>query len=225
MPGAGGVTLLHCQSVSWSVENRQILDQVSFDLKKGEPLLILGPSGSGKTTLLSLLAGLISPSAGSVRYNDQDLSAMSRSDLDQFRGQEMGFVFQTLHLIGFLTVRQNLLLAVSLPEKDIPETKIDQTLKRLGLLELSDQKAGKLSTGEAQRLAVARAVVGSPGWIFCDEPTSALDDANAEAMINLLKNEADLCGASLIIVTHDKRVRNAFEGRACLELEKREARA
>ena len=90
---------------------------------------------------------------------------MSRSDLDQFRGQEMGFVFQTLHLISFLTVRQNLLLAVSLPDKDVPEIKIDQTLKRLGLLELADQKAGKLSTGEAQRLAVARAVRSTKGSI------------------------------------------------------------
>lgn len=180
--------------------------------------MILGPSGSGKTTLISILAGLLQPSSGSIHCDGQDLGTLSPSDYDEFRGQNIGFVFQTLHLIPFLTVRQNLMLACSLPDKAVSQDSAMKVLSRLGLADLMESKADRLSTGEKQRLAVGRAIIGSPKWIFCDEPTSALDDTNASAMLDLLKSEATQCGASLVIVTHDSRVKTAFEGEACLQL-------
>jgi putative ABC transport system ATP-binding protein len=210
--------MLKCTDVSYRVEGKVILDNISFSLKPEEHLLILGASGCGKTTLLSILAGLQKPDDGEVFYNDTSLYGLSESDRDQFRGEHFGILFQTFHLIKVLTVKQNLLLAQSMPGKPIDEARIYDVLKRLGLVEKLDQNVMHLSVGEAQRLSVARAVIGSPKWILCDEPTSALDDDNASAMLALLEEEAARCTASLVVVTHDKRVTKHFDTQHILKL-------
>ncbi|MCG8493185.1 MAG: ABC transporter ATP-binding protein [Sneathiellales bacterium] len=213
--------MLDVQEISFKTGGRSILDRLSFSLKDGENLLITGPSGSGKSTLLSLLAGFLKPVKGSVHFGDTDIVSLSERALDQFRAEHIGFVFQTSHLVPFLTVRENLEVALSMAGKNASEKGITELLARLDIKGLEKQKAQNLSVGEAQRLGVARALVGRPNWIFCDEPTSALDDQNTAEMIALLKEEAARSKASLIVVTHDQRIKSLFDNQ--LDLERVEA--
>jgi ABC-type lipoprotein export system ATPase subunit len=203
---------LEVKNLCYAIGKTSILQGFSLRVPQGDACLILGPSGSGKTTLLSILAGLQSPDSGTVCYDGASLYDLSESERDQFRGQRIGILFQTFHLIKPLTVRQNLLLAYSMPGKTPDAAHVEAVLERLGLKEKAGQNAGTLSVGEAQRLALARAIVGKPTWLLCDEPTSSLDDHNAEAMMRLLKHEAKQVGTSLIVVTHDRRVRQHIKG-------------
>jgi putative ABC transport system ATP-binding protein len=211
--------MLQCAQLSYNIHGKQILNNISFSLELGRHLLILGASGSGKTTLLSILSGLQKPTAGSVRFNETTLYDLSETERDHFRGNNLGILFQTFHLIKVLTVRQNLLLAQSLPGKPVDEARIYDVLNRLGLAEKSHQSVAGLSVGESQRLAIARAVIGNPKWILCDEPTSALDDDNTKKILELLESEAARCKASLVVVTHDKRVKSHFDKQNILTLE------
>ena len=211
-------TPLRLRDVHAAYDGRVLFTLPEGQVSAGETALILGPSGSGKSTLLAILTGLRRPDEGTVTYGDTDLYALSETARDQFRGQQMGLLFQSFHLVKAFTVRQNLLLALSLSGRPVDHERINQLLSALNLQGKADQRAERLSVGEAQRLAVARAVIGKPAWIFCDEPTSALDDRNAEAMLSLLKSQAVECGAGLVIVTHDRRVRDAFTHDSILEL-------
>lgn len=213
--------MLDVQEITFQIGGRPILDRLSFSVKEGEDLLITGSSGSGKSTLLSLLAGFQKPKSGSIRFGETDILSLSKREADQFRADNIGFVFQTSHLIPFLTVQENLDVALSMAGKSASEDEITALLERLSIKALAEQKAQDLSVGEAQRLGVARALVGRPKWIFCDEPTSALDDDNTAAMMTLLKEEAARGKASLIVVTHDQRVKPLFDHQ--LELQKLEA--
>ncbi len=203
---------LEVQKLHFAIGGKTILQEFNLSLKSGQACLILGPSGSGKTTLLSILSGLQRPEQGTVCYDDTNLYDLSESQRDQFRGQHIGILFQTFHLIKPLTVRQNLLLAYSMPGKTPDTAHMETVLQRLGLKEKASQKAESLSVGEAQRLALARAIVGKPKWLLCDEPTSSLDDHHAHAMMELLKEEVQQTDTSLIVATHDHRVREHIKG-------------
>jgi putative ABC transport system ATP-binding protein len=179
----------------------------------GQHSLILGPSGSGKTTVLHLIAGLLPPSRGSVRVAGQDLGALTPAQLDAFRGKTIGIVLQRLHLIPALTVRDNLRLARTLARLPPEPARIDALIAQLGLSALADARPSRLSQGEAQRVAIGRAVVNDPALILADEPTSALDDANCEAVLALLRAQAEASGATLLIATHDARLKPFFRHR------------
>jgi putative ABC transport system ATP-binding protein len=179
----------------------------------GQHSLILGPSGSGKTTLLHLIAGLLRPSRGSVRVAGQDLGALTPAQLDAWRGKMIGIVLQRLHLIPALTVRDNLRLARTLARLPPDPGRIDTLLADLGLAGLAGARPSRLSEGEAQRVAIGRAVVNHPALILADEPTSALDDANCEAVVTLLRAQAEASGATLVIATHDARLQPFFQHR------------
>jgi putative ABC transport system ATP-binding protein len=179
----------------------------------GQHSLILGPSGSGKSTLLHLIAGLLRPSRGSVRVAGQDLGALSPAERDAFRGKTIGIVLQRLHLIPALTVRDNLRLARTLARLPPDPARIETLLAELGLSALATARPGRLSEGEAQRVAIARAVVNRPALILADEPTSALDDANCEAVLALLRAQAEGSGATLVVATHDARLQPFFQHR------------
>lgn len=210
--------MLEATKVSHEIDGKSILSPVSFSLNEEGKALVLGSSGSGKTTLLAILAGLLKPAKGEVRYGTKSLYLRSHAEIDKFRGQKLGIIFQNYHLIKPLTVMQNVTLGLGFTNKALDEARLQQTLERLNLSQKAHQKASLLSMGEAQRVAVARAVIGAPEWILCDEPTSALDDANAKATLELLEEEASACGAGLVIVTHDSRVKSHFSKEQILSL-------
>lgn len=205
-------------NLRFDIAGKNILDMQDWSLAKGEHALILGESGSGKTSLLNLLAGLRHPTAGQLYIDEQDLADLSTSALDQFRGQHIGIVFQSLHLISALTVVQNLMLAQSLAGKRQDEARALAVLDSLGIKDKAKARPNELSGGQAQRVAIARAVINNPTVILADEPTSALDDSNTDKVLALLKEQAKACDASLVIATHDKRLMDRFDNQLKLQV-------
>ncbi|MEM6684885.1 MAG: ATP-binding cassette domain-containing protein [Bacteroidota bacterium] len=187
-----------------------------INLSAEENLLILGKSGIGKTTLLHLLAGLLRPVEGNVTINDVDISSLSESKLDAFRGQHIGLVFQKNHAVQSLTVLENLQARLFFSKKKIVTTTIDALLDELGLLAYKKRKVNALSEGQLQRLGIALAVIHNPKVILADEPTSSLDDENCDIVINLLKRQATQTGANLIVITHDHRIKSSFSNTIAL---------
>lgn len=179
----------------------------AWQAAQGEHWLVLGPSGSGKTTLLHALAGILRPAAGSIVVAEQDLAALSPSALDHFRGRHIGIVLQRLHLIPSLNVMENLLLAQYLAGMPQDRRRVEEVLASLDLAEKVSAKPYELSFGQAQRVAVARAVVNRPRLLLADEPTSNLDDARCLQVLELLQSQASACNATLVIATHDQRIK------------------
>ena len=188
--------------------DRTVLDLPHFQLGAGEECLILGQSGSGKTTLLHILAGILKPSEGEVKIGGASLNEMNGTALDRFRGQHIGIVLQKLHLIAPISVLQNLLLAQSLSGRSPDEAAAMKLLDNLGIAAQSKSKPTQLSHGQAQRLAIARAVINQPKLLIADEPTSNLDDKHAEEALQILRSQAYACGAALLLATHDARVKS-----------------
>ncbi|MGF1557110.1 ABC transporter ATP-binding protein [Paucihalobacter sp.] len=168
-------------------------------------VLIKGNSGCGKTTLLHLLAGLISPLQGEIEIGQHKITDLNASQIDRFRGQHIGIVFQQSYFIKSLSVLDNLLLSPFAGTK----SKALSIAERLNISDLLNKNPQQLSVGQQQRVSIARAVINSPQLILADEPTSALDDKNRDSVLNLLKQEAKLNQATLIIVTHDKRLNDS----------------
>lgn len=182
----------------------------ALQIVKGAHTLLLGASGCGKTTLLHVIAGIALAHAGRVTINGAALSSLTNSERDHFRGRNIGLVMQRLHLIGALTVLENLRLAQRLAGLPVNDNLIADTLGKLAVADKSKRYPRELSQGEAQRVAIARAVVNRPALILADEPTSALDDANCFAAIDLLFAQAELHGATLLVATHDARIKARF---------------
>ena len=176
----------------------------------GQHTLLLGPSGSGKTTLINCIAGLQRISAGRVDVEGTDLATLSTRQRDQLRGARIGMVMQRLHLISAMTVRANLALAQRLAGHAVNGSRIEDLARELGILDKLDKFPRQLSQGEAQRAAIARALVNQPALLLADEPTSALDDASCEAAIGLLLQHAQTHNATLIVATHDARIKPHF---------------
>jgi putative ABC transport system ATP-binding protein len=182
----------------------------ALQVERGEHTLLLGPSGCGKTTLLNILAGLTAPLNGEVRVDSAFPANMSAAERDQFRGKTIGLVMQRLHLIRALTVEANLKLTQRLAGRPVDAPRIHEVLATLGIADKLKAFPRALSQGEAQRVAIARAVINHPPLILADEPTSALDDKNCEAAIDLLFTQARSHGATLIVATHDARIKSRF---------------
>ncbi|MEM9832691.1 MAG: ATP-binding cassette domain-containing protein [Bacteroidota bacterium] len=178
-----------------------------WSVPSGEHAVLLGSSGSGKTTLLHLLAGLLHPEQGQIIIGDQDITKLKSNALDRFRGRKLGLVFQQPHLLASLTLEQNLLLAQYLAGIKQDREVIRDTLASLSLEHRRTARVTTLSQGEAQRAAIARAVLNDPLVILADEPTSSLDDENCYRVLELLQNQARQHQATLLIVTHDHRVK------------------
>jgi putative ABC transport system ATP-binding protein len=188
----------------------KLLSLPNIDIAVGQHTLLLGPSGSGKTTLLNVLAGLQTIKSGTVSFGDVNFSSLAAHQRDRLRGQKIGLVMQKLHLISALTVRANLALAMTLAGREINDQFINDTAGALNIADKLDRYPRQLSQGEAQRAAIARALVNRPQLVLADEPTSALDDVNAEAAILLLLSEASRHNATLIVATHDARIKAHF---------------
>ena len=201
--------------INSKVLNFKYNDQASFsfpdiNLGKDENLLIIGSSGIGKTTLLHLLAGLLESNSGSINLYGQDISKLTQHQIDKFRGQNIGIVFQKPHFVNSLTVKENLQLAQYLGNKK-DQNRIIDILSSLDILDKENKKPKKLSQGEKQRASIAMAIVNSPKLILADEPTSSLDDENCDRVIKLLKKQASEFKAQLIVITHDNRLKKHFK--------------
>lgn len=179
-----------------------------FSVKKGEHFLLLGESGSGKTTLLHLAGGLLRNYDGSLQVDNTELSSLSEAALDHFRGQKIGFVFQRNHLINALSVEQNLMMAPYLAGIQVDKERISEVLAGLGLSSKRNCKVMELSHGQSQRVSIARAVINKPSILVADEPTSALDDKNCDRVIKLLLDTAKENSSTLIVATHDQRLKD-----------------
>ena len=188
-----------------------VLRLPQWRVEAGERWLVIGPSGCGKTTLLHVLAGLQRPTAGSVSVFQTDLLSLKRGEIDRWRGRNVGIVLQALHLVAHLTVRANLRLAQYLAHLPQDDAAVDRALDALGVLGKADRRPSELSQGEQQRVAIARAAVNGPKLLLADEPTASLDDAAASRAVDLLAGEAQRRRATLIVATHDARVKKHFE--------------
>lgn len=178
-----------------------------LEILRGQHTLILGDSGSGKTTLLHMLSGLLNPTNGRIIIDNQDIYQLTAKQLDHFRGQRIGLIFQDAHLVKSLTVTENLQIAQGFAGAKVDHDRIREVLDILDLAHKEHSYPDKLSRGQVQRAAIARAVVNRPAILVADEPTASLDDRNTAGVLDLLLRQADEHGATLIIATHDKRVK------------------
>lgn len=182
---------------------------VDIDIQRGDIQLLMGPSGSGKTTLLSILAGILTPTSGCVRLLGQEITRMSRSQLAQFRLDNIGFIFQGFNLFPALTASENVELALKVKGVRGKSTRRKQANELLEQVKLGDRThhlPRDLSGGQKQRVAIARALAGSPQIIMADEPTAALDSHSGHAVIELLRQLAKESDRTVLIVTHDPRL-------------------
>lgn len=206
---------------SWN-QGTLVLDIKEFTIHQGEKIFIRGPSGSGKTTLLGLLGGVLVPERGSVNVLGTDICRLSQAQRDHFRANHVGFIFQMFNLIPYLSVVDNVTLPLGFAHKRQQQVELsgtnaqDEALRLLSLLELNDsnqlqRSVTELSIGQQQRVAAARAMIGKPELVIADEPTSALDTDTREAFINLLFEECEAAGNTLVFVSHDPTLEKLFD--------------
>ena len=181
------------------------LDSISFQVVKGEFLGIMGSSGSGKTTLLNCLATIIKPTDGSIQMQEKDLGQLKGSQLADYRGKEIGYLFQNFELLDNLTAKENILLPLSLHKVDANESKVRLELlsQYLDISELLNKFPSQLSGGQRQRVAAARALILDPKIVFADEPTGALDSKNATILMQKLSEMNQVEETTILMVTHD----------------------
>ena len=176
------------------------LHDTSFEVEKGELVVIVGPSGAGKTTLLNILGGMDTLTTGRVLLDGREISALSKKELTEYRRHDVGFVFQFYNLIGNLTALENVELANQICKNPLDA---DEILKEVGLEERKKNFPSQLSGGEQQRVAIARALAKNPKLLLCDEPTGALDYQTGKAILQLLQDTGRRTGMTVIIITHN----------------------
>jgi len=202
--------MISIKSVSHSYGHAQNIEFKDWEINNGEQWLLLGESGSGKTTLLHVLTGILKPTAGEVNIDGTSLYSLSSRELDQFRGRNIGIIFQRPHLIRSLTITENLVMAQSFARLPADLKRVREVLESLGIAAKKNAYPNELSQGQLQRVSIARAVINKPALLIADEPTSSLDDKNAHAVLDLLMQQSGLNQATLVVATHDKRVKDAF---------------
>lgn len=200
----------------------EVLKIQKFELNRGERVFLYGPSGCGKSTLLGVIGGLFSPQSGSVKVLDQSVTDMSQSERDRFRARDIGFIFQVFNLVPYLDVMENVVLPAQFGRRNSKgfgsvRDEAKSLLDRLGLGAYLDRSVTELSIGQQQRVAVARALLGSPGLIIADEPTSALDADARESFLATLSDHAKREGSTILFVSHDRSLATAFDRSVSLQ--------
>jgi putative ABC transport system ATP-binding protein len=187
-----------------------VIDVQSLELGDGEQVALIGTSGSGKTTLLHLIAGILAPDSGSILFGTQqestDIARLSEAQRDVFRGRNIGYVFQTHHLLPGFTALENVLLGMSFTGRAADKPWAVHLLKEVGLGDRLDYRPAKLSVGQQQRVACARALANRPRLVLADEPTGALDERNAQQVLELIRRLCAEVKASLLLVSHDLNI-------------------
>jgi putative ABC transport system ATP-binding protein len=179
------------------------LDGVDVSFEKGRFTSIMGPSGSGKSTLMHILAGLDTPTTGSVKVDGTEITGLDDGDLTDLRRDKLGFVFQFFNLLPVLTAEENILLPLSIAKRKPDSEWVDLLIERVGLTDRRDHRPSELSGGQQQRVAVARALVTKPAVLFADEPTGNLDSKSSNDVLELLRASVDEFGQTVIMVTHE----------------------
>ena len=193
-------------------ELQRVLEVPAFSLEAGEQVAIAGSSGSGKTTFLNILAGILPADGGSVHFGEVEVTSLSEAERDRYRARELGYVFQSFHLLGGYSALENVVLGSSFgPGGDVAQAR--ELLTRLGLAERLNHRPHQLSIGQQQRVALARALVGAPRLVLADEPTGNLDPRHALEALELLRELCREQGAALLLVSHDPAVLDSFERR------------
>ena len=205
------------KSVTDSTGTLDILRDIDFRLAPRETAAIVGASGSGKSTLLSIIAGLDTPTRGTVRLDGQDLFALSEDDRAALRAQKVGFVFQSFQLMGNLTALENVMLPLELAERRDARKAAAEMLERVGLGQRLGHYPKVLSGGEQQRVALARAFVVQPAFLLADEPTGSLDFATGESIMRLMFELNRELGTTLVLVTHDRAIAAQCERRITID--------
>ena len=192
-----------------------VLAGISLDIAPGELVAVMGPSGSGKSTLLHCMSGVLTPTHGSVRYGDEELSALSDAHRSRLRLRNFGFVFQDGQLLPELSNVDNVALPAMLNGmgRSAARKRALELLDQLGLGDLADRRPAQVSGGQAQRVTIARALVANPGVVFADEPTGALDQSTGHEVMQMLTTIVRQSGASLVMVTHDPKVADWMQRR------------
>lgn len=192
-----------------------VLAGISLDIEPGELVAVMGPSGSGKSTLLHCMSGVLTPTHGSVRYGDEELSALSDTPRSRTRLRNFGFVFQDGQLLPELSNVDNVALPAMLNgmRRGAARRRAMELLDQLGLGGLADRRPAQVSGGQAQRVTIARALVANPGVVFADEPTGALDQSTGHEVMQMLTTIVRQAGASLVMVTHDPKVADWMQRR------------
>ena len=217
-PSSSIISVEHLfKSVTDSTGTLTILRDIDFALKPRETAAIVGASGSGKSTLLSIIAGLDTPTQGTVRLAGQDLFALSEDNRAALRAQQVGFVFQSFQLMGNLTALENVMLPLELSGSKGARAQATDMLKRVGLGERLGHYPKVLSGGEQQRVALARAFVVQPAVLLADEPTGSLDFATGETVMQLMFELNQELGTTLVLVTHDQAIASRCERRITIE--------
>ena len=184
-------------------EDLKILDNVSIIIPDGQFIAVTGASGSGKSTLLGLIAGLDSPSSGTIEIDDDEITSMSEDSLARIRSQKVGFVFQSFHLIPSLTALENILIPMEIADMNDSGSRANRLLEAVDLTDRGHHYPSELSGGEQQRVAIARAFANRPTILLADEPTGNLDSRNGRHIFDLMKNLHNENRVTLILVTHD----------------------
>ena len=200
--------MIKVHNIEKSYNDEKVLKGISLEIKDGEFVSIMGESGSGKSTLLSIIGGFLSPDAGSVFWNGEDISSFDENKISELRCTEVGFVFQSFKLIPTLNVKENLLLPSILGKKANKETYayLDQLVKKLNLDNMLNKYPDQLSGGQCQRVAIIRAILYNPKTVILDEPTGALDSGMEERVMKLLSEINKKNNTTIIQVTHSKKV-------------------
>jgi len=208
--------MINATSIEFAYNKDEAFSFPAIQSDVDSPCLIIGPSGCGKSTLLHLLGGLMKPQSGSIHVKNTDLTSLTGTALDQFRGRNIGIIFQKPHFVRSLNVLENLLLAPYFGGKSVRLVNAMDILKNLGIADKINQSPSTLSQGEQQRLSIARVLINEPAVILADEPTSALDDDNCKEVIKLLTETAKSSNAALVIVTHDSRLKDVISNQVVL---------
>jgi len=228
VPTASPAVLIEGLRFRWRREQPWVLDLPHFELARGERLFLAGSSGSGKTSLLSMITGIARPACGTLRVLGTPLDTLRGAARDRFRADHFGIVFQLFNLLPYLSVLDNVLLgcrfspsrtAAATARGGSPAAEATRLLARLGLAEpgLHRRPATELSVGQQQRVAAARALIGSPPIVIADEPTSALDGARRLEFLALLLEEVGQAGSALLFVSHDRALARDFDREVCLD--------
>jgi len=213
--------MISCKNLQYSYPSQnsvpsRVLNFPDFTCDNDETLLILGKSGRGKTTLLHLIGLILKPQAGTIIIDHKEVQDLSPQELTTVRAEKIGIIYQRPHFVHALSVRENILLANYLANQKEDKEHAEFLASQLGFADHLHKKPHQLSLGEQQRVSIARSLVNRPSILLADEPTSSLDDENCSRVINLLQTQSAKIGASLVVVTHDHRLKNEFSNQITL---------